>query len=67
MVCSLDTIFLGRWTNNHPAIGSNDQVPDFGSLSQTLVGRAQSGDLDAAGLQNILTVIGGSGKLSRRN
>ncbi|KAL4884572.1 hypothetical protein BJY04DRAFT_181561, partial [Aspergillus karnatakaensis] len=42
-------------------LGTNDQVPDFGILSETLVGRIQSGEIDPAGLQNVLTVIGGTG------
>ncbi|OJI98895.1 hypothetical protein ASPVEDRAFT_80524 [Aspergillus versicolor CBS 583.65] len=48
-------------------LGSTEQVTDFGSLSQGLVGRIQSGAVDAAGLQNILTLVGGNSGLSTLN
>ncbi|KAL4862206.1 hypothetical protein BDV12DRAFT_203283 [Aspergillus spectabilis] len=48
-------------------LGTNDQVPDFGILSENLVSRIQSGDVDPAGLQNVLTVIGGADGISNLN
>ncbi|KAL4785638.1 hypothetical protein BJX76DRAFT_355860 [Aspergillus varians] len=48
-------------------IGTNDQVPDFGILSRSLVGRIQNGEVDANGLQSILTVIGGNSGLANLN
>ncbi|KAL2794379.1 hypothetical protein BJX66DRAFT_202315 [Aspergillus keveii] len=48
-------------------VGTNEQVPDFGVLSDTLVSRVQSGDVDAAGLEQLLTVLGGANGLSNLN
>ncbi|OJJ64784.1 hypothetical protein ASPSYDRAFT_84777 [Aspergillus sydowii CBS 593.65] len=48
-------------------LGSTEKVADFGMLSQGLVSRIQNGDVDAAGLQNILTLVGGNSGLSTLN
>ncbi|KAL3464371.1 hypothetical protein BJX64DRAFT_286501 [Aspergillus heterothallicus] len=48
-------------------VGTNDQVPNFGVLSDTLVNRIQSGDVESAGLEQLLTVLGGENGLSNLN
>jgi len=53
---------LCSWTNKPQVVGTNEQVPDFGVLSNTLVSRVQSGDVDAAGLEQLLTILGGASK-----
>ncbi|KAL4800360.1 hypothetical protein BDV19DRAFT_384187 [Aspergillus venezuelensis] len=48
-------------------IGFNDKVPDYGILSEKLVSGIQSGVVDEAGLQNLLTVVGGTTGLANLN
>ncbi|KAL2867053.1 uncharacterized protein BJX67DRAFT_112077 [Aspergillus lucknowensis] len=48
-------------------LGSTDHVADFGVLSNTLISRIQSGEVDPAALEQLLTVIGGANGLSALN
>ncbi|KAL4969612.1 uncharacterized protein BDV14DRAFT_195875 [Aspergillus stella-maris] len=62
----LDTIG-GVVTTVVNTIGFNDQVPDFGILSEKLVSGIRSGEVDEAGLQDLLTVVGGTTGLANLN
>ncbi|KAL4922961.1 uncharacterized protein BDV17DRAFT_296808 [Aspergillus undulatus] len=55
-------------TNVVDTIGLNDQnIADFGILSEKLVGGIKSGVVDETGLQNLLTVVGGETGLANLN
>ncbi|KAL4916329.1 hypothetical protein BDW62DRAFT_107578 [Aspergillus aurantiobrunneus] len=42
-------------------------VADYDALSSTLLSRVQSGEVDAAGLQNVLSVVGGDNGIVNLN
>ncbi|KAI9367978.1 hypothetical protein BJX61DRAFT_546986 [Aspergillus egyptiacus] len=48
-------------------LGSSERISDFSVLSDTLLNRIQSGEIDAAGLQNLLAVLGGNTGLENLN
>ncbi|KAL4755344.1 hypothetical protein BDW72DRAFT_189108 [Aspergillus terricola var. indicus] len=50
-----------------PVVNVDGVVSDLGDLAHSLVGRIQSGEVDAAGLENLLTALGGSAGLSNLN
>ncbi|KAL6233708.1 hypothetical protein BDW75DRAFT_183529 [Aspergillus navahoensis] len=50
-----------------PVINVDGVVSNLGDVAHSLVSRIQSGEVDAAGLENLLTVIGGSAGLSNLN
>lgn len=47
-----------------PVVNVDGVVSNVGDLAHSLVDRIQSGEVDAAGLENLLTALGGSGKSS---
>ncbi|KAL4978176.1 hypothetical protein BDW66DRAFT_165003 [Aspergillus desertorum] len=50
-----------------PVINVDGVVSNLGYLSHSLVGRIQNGEVDAAGLENLLAAVGGSAGLSNLN
>ncbi|CBF83888.1 predicted protein [Aspergillus nidulans FGSC A4] len=50
-----------------PVVNVDGIVSNVGDLAHSLVDRIQSGEVDAAGLENLLTALGGSAGLSNLN
>ncbi|KAL4950123.1 hypothetical protein BDW69DRAFT_187672 [Aspergillus filifer] len=48
-------------------IGFDDQVPDFGILSEKLVSGIRSGEVDEASLQDLFTIVGDTTGLANLN
>ncbi|KAL2813132.1 hypothetical protein BJX63DRAFT_432179 [Aspergillus granulosus] len=57
----------GLVTSVVSVVGTTEEISDYGVLSDTLISRIQSGDVDAANLRQLLATLGGETGLSNLN